>query len=159
MIAGGKNYQTAQSIGIIGLILLSRRRRCYSWRVFENKDLGAAIRELRGSRQQKDLASRADVTPATWSRWENGHQAPNKESFAKIAQALDCTSEQLAEKAWQSRRWRLRRESAVERTAPPAGEAEPPTESDPFRKELRRRLGRVFKEVEELFLLGRGDRR
>jgi transcriptional regulator with XRE-family HTH domain len=71
------------------------------------QDVGAAIRRLRGSRQQLALATVAEVHPSSWSKWEKGETAPRPGNFPLIAKALGCTLEQLQSEIWKSSRERL----------------------------------------------------
>ena len=55
------------------------------------------IREVReaGFYSLRDIASKADVSPATLSQIERGIRRPQRETIEKIAKALDCRVEDL----------------------------------------------------------------
>jgi transcriptional regulator with XRE-family HTH domain len=53
-----------------------------------------SIREERGESQEA-VARRADITTATYSRIENGHNEPSLETLRRIAGALDVSIDEL----------------------------------------------------------------
>ena len=60
---------------------------------------------------QNDLAEKLGVNPATISLWENGNLAPKTISFPRIAEALNCTINDLFEK--DGNRWDFGTDSSV----------------------------------------------
>jgi transcriptional regulator with XRE-family HTH domain len=54
-----------------------------------------SIRLARGESQEA-VARRADVSTATYSRIENGHNEPNLETLRRLAGALDVSLDELA---------------------------------------------------------------
>jgi transcriptional regulator with XRE-family HTH domain len=65
----------------------------------EPNDLGVAIRRLRGSRKQWELAEVADMTTSSWSDYERGKQRPRPPQLKRIAKALGCTLKELDQEA------------------------------------------------------------
>jgi transcriptional regulator with XRE-family HTH domain len=58
-------------------------------------DLATALKKLRGSRTQKDVARKAELSPSTWNQYEKARRLPKEESWPKLARGLDCSMDEL----------------------------------------------------------------
>jgi transcriptional regulator with XRE-family HTH domain len=60
--------------------------------------IGHHARRLRLARgeSQETIARRADISTATYSRIENGHNEPNLETLRRLAGALEVSLDELA---------------------------------------------------------------
>lgn len=56
--------------------------------MLDPQDFAGALRELRGSRTQKEVAERAGLDPATWSAYERGSRVPRPERLEQVARGL-----------------------------------------------------------------------
>lgn len=56
---------------------------------------GQTIRELRGDRQQQELAAAAGLSPSTWSRYEKGRAYPRPDNRGKVARAFGLDLDKL----------------------------------------------------------------
>jgi len=54
-------------------------------------------RRLLAGKMQSDLVKELGVSQATISSWESGRFFPNARQLPAIAQALDCTTDELLE--------------------------------------------------------------
>lgn len=119
----------------------------------EADDLGEAIRDLRGSRSQKQVARRAGICPAAWSLYESGRRRPREETLAKIVRSLGCTRLDFETRVWQFRRRRLLREERPRtQYALPAARLSP-TDEGILRARVRALFAALGAEDESLALL------
>lgn len=58
-------------------------------------DLATALKKLRGSRTQKEVARQAELSPSTWNQYEKARRLPKEESWPKLARGLGCSMEEL----------------------------------------------------------------
>jgi|GEM_PF-5333082 len=58
-------------------------------------DLATALKMLRGSRTQKEVARQAGLSPSTWNQYEKAKRLPKEESWPKLARGLDCSLDDL----------------------------------------------------------------
>lgn len=58
-------------------------------------DLATALKKLRGSRTQKEVARKAELSPSTWNQYEKARRLPKEESWPKLARGLGCSVEEL----------------------------------------------------------------
>lgn len=78
-----------------GLVLNVLRRFCYLLGMLIKMDLATALKKLRGSRTQKEVARRAELSPSTWNQYEKARRLPKEESWPKLARGLGCSEEEL----------------------------------------------------------------
>lgn len=74
--------------------------------MFDKRDVAAAIKKLRGSRTQKQVAEQAGIDRPTWNQYEKARAMPKRANFRKILQGLGCTQRELDEAimaAWRKR--------------------------------------------------------
>jgi len=58
-------------------------------------DLATALKKLRGSRTQKEVARLGGLSPSTWNQYEKARRLPKEESWPKLARGLGCSVEEL----------------------------------------------------------------
>jgi transcriptional regulator with XRE-family HTH domain len=80
-----------------GLVLNVLRGFCYLLGMLIKVDLATALKKLRGSRTQKEVARKAELSPSTWNQYEKARRLPKEESWPKLARGLDCSMEELWE--------------------------------------------------------------
>lgn len=78
-----------------GLVLNVLRRFCYLLGMLIKVDLATALKKLRGSRTQKEVARKAELSPSTWNQYEKARRLPKEESWPKLARGLGCSVEEL----------------------------------------------------------------
>lgn len=120
-----------------------------------------AIKRLRGSRSQTEVARRAGIPRSVWNRYERGKRLATEEARRKIARGLGCTLLELEREMWDVRQKRLAAEAAAASTveeeagdyhAEPAGEeAERP--GDRLLREIREHTNGLARHLEALVLL------
>lgn len=71
------------------------RRFCYLLGMLIKVDLATALKKLRGSRTQKEVARKAELSPSTWNQYEKARRLPKEESWPKLARGLGCSVEEL----------------------------------------------------------------
>lgn len=78
--------------------------------VLSPADYAAAIKELRGTRSQKEVAERGEIAPHHWNRFENAASLPEPETQGKLAKGLGVEFERFAQVVLEhaQRRWRRR---------------------------------------------------
>ena len=114
--------------------------------VKRHRDLGRAMRHLRGARTQAEVSEAAGIDAGIWSQYECGHRTPKEANLVRIVQGLGCGRLEFETVRWQFRRQEL---AAVE---DPQAPAEPPAAApeDPVREQihaLASRLSEVFAEA------------
>jgi transcriptional regulator with XRE-family HTH domain len=114
----------------------------------EPNDLGTAIRRLRGSRRQWELAEAAGMKPSSWSDYERGKRVPRRKNLERIAAALGCEVRTIEQEALQVSR---------ERLSPDEGEALAAAveTSDALLKDTDRMLRKVDHELDNLLITKR----
>ncbi len=61
---------------------------------------GETVRVLRGNRSQAELAHKAGLNSAVWSRYETGTHRPRAENLARLLAALGTTREEFEDTRW-----------------------------------------------------------
>lgn len=107
----------------------------------ESNDLGVAIRRLRGSRPQWELAEAAGMTTSSWSDYERGKRKPRPKQKERIAAALGRTVKELDREAL---------EVANERSKAEDGAGEPPETSDSLLANTDRELHEIDRNLDAL---------
>jgi len=136
----------------------------------DRRDLASAIKQLRGTRSQKEVAEKADIDPSTWSLYEAGKQGPRtQERFEQIARGLGCTPERFEEVIWEHRNQRVAREEerpqAVDAIQEPGDEPSSPGRIDPESAirvritNIHQQLNGALQELEEVLLLAVAPKR
>lgn len=110
----------------------------------EPNDLGVAIRRLRGSRRQWEMAEAADMTTSSWSDYERGEQQPRLPQKRRIAKALGCTVRELEQEALAVTGERLAAEARQD------GAREPEETSDSMLEETDRELEEIDQSLDAL---------
>lgn len=116
-------------------------------------ELGEVIAQIRGERQmssREELANAADISPKTVERIEKGGNY-RPQTLANIAAALDCTVDELMERA---RKWRTG--SISVETALSAKKAVPPY-IDPLTRADTRELSNLFESLDTVVALELGE--
>ena len=90
------------------------------------KDLGKAIRSLRGNRSQKVCAERVGLSASAWSLYEHGKRNSRPAMRERLARGLEVELQVLEEKAWQIRNERLASASPEESVPRAGGGADDP---------------------------------
>lgn len=128
--------------------------------MFDPQDFASALKELRGSRTQKEVAERAGLDPATWSAYERGSRVPRPERLEQVARGLgiDVVSLQAAVLERSTRRLadatirNLARTIQSEIPEHDALSTQARAESVETRKFLEERVASISREVVELLL-------
>jgi transcriptional regulator with XRE-family HTH domain len=107
----------------------------------EPNDLGVAIRRLRGSRPQWELAEAAAMTTSSWSDYERGKRKPRKLQKERIATALGRTVKELEQEVLKVANERSKLEES-------AGEA--PETSDSLLENTDRELHEIDRNLDAL---------
>ena len=113
--------------------------------MFDPRDLACAIKKLRGSRHQKDLAKSVGVSAGTWCKWEKGDTTPRSVSLIRIAQALGFSVERLSEVIWECRQMRVGGE-----IRPEAASDQRPPHPAPLVRETDRMLLKIDRQLDSL---------
>lgn len=89
--------------------------------VLSPADYAAAIKELRGTRTQKEVAERGKVAPNHWNRLEGAASLPEPETQGKLARGLSVEFERFAQVVLEhaQRRWRRRPAADASQLAEP----------------------------------------
>jgi transcriptional regulator with XRE-family HTH domain len=117
------------------------------YRMPDPRDLGDAIRKLRGRRPQKEVAEKAGIDPTTWSAYEHGERPPRtRKRFEQIARGLGCTPDRLDEVTWECRNDRLTKEK--EKAADSLS-----LSAAPLEQAIEARLTTIHQELKEVLLL------
>lgn len=82
--------------------------------VLSPEDYAAAIKELRGTRKQNEVAERGGVSPNHWNRLESGGSLPAPETQAKLARGLGVDFERFAQVVLDHAHRRLQQRPAAE---------------------------------------------
>jgi transcriptional regulator with XRE-family HTH domain len=121
---------------------------------------GVAIKRLRGSRSQTEVARRAGIPRSVWNRYERGKRLATEDARRKIALGLGCTLLELEREIWEVRQKRLAAEEAAASTVEeeageyhvePADEEERP--ADRLLREIREHTNGLARHLEALVLL------
>jgi transcriptional regulator with XRE-family HTH domain len=107
----------------------------------EPNDLGVAIRRLRGSRPQWELAEAAAMTTSSWSDYERGKRKPRPKQRERIAAALGRTVKELEREAL---------EVANERSKAEDGSGEAPETSGSLLESTDRELHEIDRNLDTL---------
>jgi len=83
----------------------------------EVEAVGAAVRQLRGDRTQREVVAGSGLTISTFSSYENGKRMPTQAMRAKLAAALGVSLFQLEQTIWQHRSRHLLEQGRGERAA------------------------------------------
>jgi transcriptional regulator with XRE-family HTH domain len=110
----------------------------------EPNDLGVAIRRLRGSRRQWEMAEAADMTTSSWSDYERGERQPRPPQKMRVAKALGCTVRELEQEALAVTGERLAAEAQQE------GVREPEETSDSWLEHTARELEEIDQSLDAL---------
>jgi transcriptional regulator with XRE-family HTH domain len=90
--------------------------------VLAPEDYAAAMKELRGTRRQKEVAGRGGMTPNHWNRLENARSRLTPQTQAKVALGLGVEFERFARVVLEHAQRRLQRRPDADGT----NLAEPP---------------------------------
>ncbi|HXO20312.1 MAG TPA: helix-turn-helix transcriptional regulator [Thermoanaerobaculia bacterium] len=118
-------------------------------------DLAQAMKSLRGARTQREVALRADLSAATWNRYERGKvpRWPESKTFSKMAAGLGCGEERLDAAITEATRKRYAAKSAGRAESDIAEDAAAYGTDDPLRRAARDHFHRIAEEFAELYLL------
>lgn len=110
------------------------------------EDYAAAIKELRGTRKQKEVADRAGITPNHWNRLESSRSRLTPKTQAKVARGLGVEFERFAQVVLENAQRRLRERPGTGGSAV----AEPPASYGPDDTRLRQVEAHVRASAESL---------
>ena len=120
--------------------------------MFDAADFALAVRRLRGSRNQNQVARAGGVDESTWSLYENAKRVPRK--LTKVARGLGCTVDRLREEIWLVHRERIAaQESPAKQPGGTAGEATGVTEAEPLERGIDEHVSAISHHLKELILL------
>lgn len=91
--------------------------------MFDKRDVALAIRKLRGTRTQKEVADAAGVDRPTWNQYEKARAMPKRANFDKIADGLGVPPRRLDEEIMKAWRERLDREHPATAGSAPGADA------------------------------------
>lgn len=63
--------------------------------MLEARDLGKAVRQLRGERSHESLAQRAGIDPALLERYEAGREMPPRQALIRLCEALEISEAEM----------------------------------------------------------------
>jgi transcriptional regulator with XRE-family HTH domain len=115
--------------------------------MLEKRDLGKAIRRLRGDRTQRECAEAAGISASSWSLYESGERDPRPAMRRRISKGLGVDLRVLEETAWEIRNERI----AAAETGPKAVVPTPEAPGDPVQHAFDEHLDGVVHHLRELF--------
>lgn len=74
-----------------------------------------SLRKRAGFRTQCDLARRLNVNPRTYASWEREEVGLSLNDARRVADALDCSLDELAGRTWSAGRWPDSRQEEMNR--------------------------------------------
>lgn len=115
--------------------------------MLDKRDLGKAMRRLRGDRTQRECAEVAGISASSWSLYESGERDPRPAMRRRISKGLGIEPRVLEETAWEIRNERIADAEAGPKVAVPVPEAP----RDPVQHAFDEHLDGVVYHLRELF--------